>query len=246
MLTANTTNFPGGVTNAAQYQAFGEAGIPDPSWSQLYHNEFNTFLATDFTTTLVGTGTSALAAESGGVLLATTSAASGDANFYQLPVASFQITADAQLFFKCRLKLDNATLSDVYCGLIAQSATPLAATEGLFFFKAAGAATWVLRSIVAGVTTDTPLPAASVVAANVYQELSFYKDKQGNVACFFNSTTGPAVPSSTSVKGYCAVKTTASALSSAILTPSFGIRNSTAVARTMRVDYLTVSNELVK
>lgn len=246
MLTANSTNFPGGVTNAAQYQAMGQAGTPDPSWSQLYHNEFNTFVATDFTTTLVGTGTSALVAESGGVLLATTTAGAADANYYQLPVAGFKLEAGSQCFFKCRIKLDNATLSDVYCGLIAVSATPLAATEGLFLYKAAGAATWVLRSIVGGVTTDTPLGSANVVAANVWQELSFYVDKQQNVAVYFNPTTGPSVPTSLQVKGYVAVYKPTAALSTAMLTPSFGIRNSSAVARTMRVDYLTVSNELLK
>lgn len=245
MLTASSTNFPNGVTNAAQYQAMGESGTPDPSWSQLYHNEFNTYLATDFTITLAGTGTTALAAESGGVLLATTSAGATDANIYQLPVAGFQITPGSQLFFKCRLKLDNATLSDVYCGLIETTATPFAAANGLFLLKSAGAATWKLRSIVGGVTTDTNLPASSVVAANVWQELSFYYDGQGNVAVYFNPTTGPAVPNSTQPKGYVLRYSPSGGFTSTILAPSFGIRNSSAVARTMRVDYLTVSNELV-
>lgn len=246
MLTAITTNFPGGVTNAAQYQAFGEAGIPDPSWSQLYHNEFNTFIATDLTATIAGSGTTALAAESGGVLLSTTSAGATDANVYQLPVAGFKLEAGSQCFFKCRIKLDSATLSDVFCGLIQTTGSPLASTEALYFFKAAGAATWVLRSVVGGVVTDTPLGAANVVAANVWQELSFYIDKQQNVAVYFNPTTGPAVPASTQVKGYCAVYKPTAPLTVAQLAPSFGQRNSTAVARTMRVDYLTVSNELLK
>lgn len=244
MLTASSTNFPFGVTNAASYQAMSESGIPDPAWSQLYHNEFNTFIATDLTTTLVGTGTTALAAESGGVLLATTTAGAADANYYQLPVAGFQITPGSQLFFKCRLKLNSATLSDVYCGLIAASATPLAATEGLFFFKAAGAATWVLRSIVGGVTTDTALPTSAVVAADTWQELSFYYDGQGNVAMYFNPTTGPSVPTSLQSKGWIARYSPSGGFSTAMLAPSFGMRNSTAVARTMRIDYLTVSNEL--
>lgn len=243
-LSSQTTNFPGGVSNAAPYQAMAEAATPDPSWSQMYHNEFNTYIATDLTTTLVGTGTTALVAESGGVLLSTTSAAAPDANYHQLPVAGFQITPGSQLFFKCRIKIDSL-LSDVYAGLIETSATPLAAANGLFFVKAAGAGTWVLRSIVGGVTTNTALPAALLAVVNTWCEVSFYYDGQGNVAAFFNPTTGPSKPAANAPKGYVVTFSPAAGFTTAVLAPSFGHRNSTAVARTMRVDYLTASNELV-
>lgn len=243
MFTSPTTNFPGGLTNAAPYQAMAQARTPDPSWSQLYHNEFNTYIATDLTTTLVGAGTTALAAESGGVLLSTTSAGAADANYHQLPVAGFVITAQSQLFFKCRIKLDSL-LSTVYAGLIETSATPLAPQNGLFFVKAAGVGTWVLRSIVAGVTVDTALPAALLSVVNTWAEVSFYYDGQGNVAAFFNPTTGPSEPASTAPVGYVAKYSPAAGFTSAVLAPSFGHRNATAVARTMRVDYITASNEL--
>jgi len=243
MFTSSTTNFPGGFTNAAPYQAMAQARTPDPSWSQLYHNEFNTFVVADLTTTLVGTGTSALAAESGGVLLATTTAGAADANYYQLPVAGFQISTGSQCFFKYRGKLDSL-LSDFYCGLIATSATPLAATEGLFFVKAAGAGTVVLRSIVGGVTVNTALPAAALIAVDTWFELSFYYDDTGNVAAFFTPTTGPTKPAANGTRGMVARYSPAAGFSTAILNPSFGFRNSTAVARTLRTDYLTVSNEL--
>lgn len=242
MFASTTTNFPGGVTNAATYQAMGEACTPDPSWSQMYHNEFNTFIATDLTTTLVGTGTTALVAESGGVLLCTTTAGATDANYYQLPTAGFAITAGSQLFFKCRMKLSEVTNCAVHAGLIQASATPQAANDGLYFFKASGAATWVLRSSVGGVNTDTPLPTSLLAVAATWLEVSFYYDGS-NVAAFFTPTTGPTVPSSTALVGYCA-KVAAPTLTAVILAPSFGILNASAVARTMRVDYMTVSNEL--
>lgn len=242
MFASTTTNFPGGVTNAAYYQAMGEACTPDPSWSQLYHNEFNTFIATDLTETLVGTGTSALAAESGGVLLVTTTAGIADANYYQLPVASYVITPGSQLFFKCRIKLSEVTNCKVHAGLIITSATPQAAAEGLYFFKNSGAATWVLRSTVGGVSVNTVIPTSLVSVAATWLELSFYYDG-ANVAAYFNPSTGPSVPSSTSPKGMVA-QIAAPSLTTSVLAPSFGILNTTAVARTMRVDYLTVSNEL--
>jgi hypothetical protein len=246
MFTSPNTNFPGGVTNAAPYQAMAKAGTPDPSWSQLYHNEFNTYIATDLTTTLVGAGTTALVAESGGVLLSTTAAGIADANYHQLPVAGFAITPGSQLFFKARLKMDSATLSTVFAGLIIQSATPLAAADGLYFLKATGAATWVLRSSVGGVNVDTVIPVGLVAVANTWIEVAFYYDGQGNVAAYINPTTGPSVPAANAPKGFVAKYSPAAGFTTAILTPSFGHLNSTAVARTLRCDYLTVSNELVK
>ncbi len=246
MFASKSTNFPGGVTNAASYQAMAESGIPDPSWSQLYHNEFNTFIATDLTATLVGTGTSALVAESGGILLATTTAGIADANYYQVPVAGFVLTPGSACFFKARLKLSEVTNCAVYAGLIMTSATPLTANDGLFFLKASGAATWVLRSIIGGVAVDTPLPAANVAVAATFLEVSFYYDVGGSIAAFFTPTTGLTVPSATQPKGYVATYTPAAAtgVTTAVLAPSFGILNTTAVARTLRCDYITVSNEL--
>jgi len=245
-LTSATSNFPNGVTNAAPWQAMAEAIIPDPSYSQLYHNEFNVYQATDFTTTLVGIGTTALVAESGGVLLDTTTAGAADAIYHQLPTACFVITPGSAMYFKCRFKVDNATLPNIYAGLIAASATPLAATDGIWFLKAAASANVILRHRIGGVTTDVALPTILTVNATAWFELSFYYDGKQSIAAFFNPSTGAVprpTPSSTANPGYCAVMTL-SAFTTAILSPSFGILNSTAVARTVRWDYITASNEL--
>lgn len=245
MFNSQTSNWQNGMTNAGPGQAMATSGIPDPTWAHVFHDEFNTLSATAITTTTVGTGTTALVAESGGVLLDTTSAAAGDALYHQVPVAGFQITAGAQLFFKCRLKLDSATLSDVYAGLIETSATPLAPQNGLFFVKPAGAASLLLRHIKAGVVTDTPIPVASQVLANTWVELSFYCDGGGNVAAFVNPTTGLGRPVPGGSRGMVAkLLALAGGWTAAMLSPSFGIRNSTAAARTLRCDYLTVVNEL--
>ena len=246
-LTSATTNFSNGVTNAAPWQAMAESIIPDPSYSQLYHNEFNTFAATDLTTTLVGTGTTALVAESGGVLLATTTAGAADANYYQLPTASFAFTPGSAMYFKARFKVDNATLPNIYAGLIATSATPLAAVDGVWFLKAAASANVILRHRIGGVTTDVALPTVLTVNATGWFELSFYYDGKVSIAAFFSPSTGAVprpVPSSTANPGYCAVMTLPTGFTTAILAPSFGILNSTAVARTVRWDYITASNEL--
>jgi len=244
-LTSATSNFPNGVTNAAPWQAMAESIIPDPSFSQVYHNEFNTYQATDFTTTLVGTGTAALSAEIGGVLLDTTTAGAADAVYHQLPVASFGIVPSSALYFKARFKADS-TLPAIICGLISTSATPISAPDGIWFVKNASSANVILRHRIGGVTTDVALPTSLTVVANTWVELSFYYDGKTSIAAFFNPSTG-AVPrpvsSATANPGYVAISTPA-ALTTAVLNPTFGILNSTAVARTIKWDYITVSCEL--
>lgn len=245
MFSSLTTQFPGGINNCATWQTMSEAGSPDPSFSQLWHDDFNNYNAGNFTLTLVGTGTQALTAAQGphGILLGTTSAGAADANYMQLPVASFQLTPGKHAFFKTELALSDATLCDAYAGLIATSATPLAAADGLFFFKASGAATWVLRTIIGGVTVDYPLPAGCVAANAVFLEVGFHVDQQGNVEAFFNPTTGVNLPAVGGIRGRVASIPNSQALTQVLLAPSFGIRNGAAAIKTMAVDYLTVSVE---
>ena len=238
-----STNMPGGISNAAPWQTMSEAGTPDPSWSQMYHNDFNIYTAADWTVTNTGvTPTNALAAETGGVLLNTTTAGATDATFLQLTTAGFLLAANKHIFFKSRIKQSDATNSDIYTGLIMTSTTPLTANDGLFFFKATGATTWVLRSIIGGVATDLSLGASNVAVNATYQELGFHIDPLGNVEAFFNPTTGsPGIPVAGGVRGR--VASFAPSLTQVLLAPSFGIRNGAAAAKTMSLDYITVSAE---
>ena len=44
MFNSQTTRIPDGVTNAAPWQTFANAGVLDPSWAHVYHNDFDTYL----------------------------------------------------------------------------------------------------------------------------------------------------------------------------------------------------------
>lgn len=239
-----TTQFPSGINNCAPWQTMSESGVPDPSFSQLYHEDFTRYAAGDFTQTLVGAGTAALTAAQGpgGILLLTTTAGAADTVYEQSVAACFQFTQAKHAFFKARLSLSDATLCDAYAGLIATSATPLAANDGLFFFKASGGTTWVLRSIVGGVTTDTPLPANCVAANATFLEVGFHVDATGGVEVFFNPTTGVNTVNPAAGRGRVAYFNSA-AVTQALLAPSFGLRNGAAAAKTLALDYLTVSSE---
>ena len=115
-----STQFPGGVTNAAPHQTMSEAGTPDPSWSQLYHNEFNTFAASDFTLSGAGTQQAYLLTNSGigGVLGLVSGPNNNDnAHLFQ-PVGSFQLTPNKHFFFKARVAVQfNAQQPTVYVGM---------------------------------------------------------------------------------------------------------------------------------
>lgn len=245
--------FPGGVTNNSPFQTLAQAGITDPFFYHVYANDFDSLNSTDFVVTDTGTNTNALTAEDGGVLLTTTSAGGSDASFLQLGAASFQFVpttatvAGKKSFFKTRVKLSDATNSTFYAGLISTSTTPLTANDGLFFLKATGATTFVLRSIVGGVATDLALTGFNFADAT-YIELGWYFDGKSTVYAFVDNLTGyypqsgsGATNVGTSNKG--AVAAFTPTLTTALLNPSFGIQNGAAAAKTMSMDFILAARE---
>lgn len=243
-----STQLPGGFTNAAVHQTMSEAGTPDPSWSQLYHNDFNNFVAADFTQSGTGAATYALLsnAGAGGVLgLTTTTTLNDSANIFQ-PVGSYVLTTGKHHFFKAQLKMaTGSSAAQIYAGLAINGTTAVGANDGLFFFKAAGGSTFVLRSIVGGVTTDIALPAACTIADATWVELGFHIDPAGNIEVFFNPTTGNNQPASGTGKGRVASALVVNgfAVTTAQMAICAGIVNGTAAARTLAIDFLTMSSE---
>ena len=241
---SKTTNLPHGVTNASQASGvMGMAGTPDPSFSHLYHNDFDVYAAGDWTTTVVGTGTTALQDGDGGQLLLTNTTGGTDSISMQLKKAGFKLNAGKACFFKFRGQLSDATNTKLAVGLVATSTTPLTANDGLFIYKASGAKTFVLRSVIGGVTTDTAFPAACAAADATMFEVGFAVDTLGNVAAFFNAKTGTAIINSTvQSQGRCAAAYGLS-LTTALLNLTILHTNANAAANTLAVDYITCSNE---
>jgi hypothetical protein len=241
-----TTRMPQGVTNAAPWQTMGQAGVPDPTWNHTFTDDFDKFLATDYTTTLVGAGTNALAVgyQGGGLASFTAAAGIADAVFNQLAQAGFQAAPLKDTFFKWSGQLSEVVNCVMYAGLIIKSTTPLAAADGIYFLKATGQAAFVLRTSIGGVNTDLPLPASAVAVAATDFELGFHVDPAGNIEVFFNPSTGNARPAGGSVPvalGRLASATNPALITQTFLSPSFGLLNSTAVARTLTTDYVVAS-----
>ena len=243
-----TTNMPNGLTNADKTQTMGNAGIPDPSWAHVYHNDFDTYAAGDWTATVTGSGTQALTPADGGQLLLTTTTGAADAVYMQLKAAGFALAANKDTFFKF-----SGTLSDVvndvfYCGLMNTTTTPNSPTDGVYIVKATGVATLSIVSVVSSVSTTVAFPSNLVLANATAFEVGFHVDYLGNVEAFFNPGTGaqfgqlsPVSSSAGAQAGRGRVALIAApTLTTAVLNPSFGILNSSGVARTLAADYVTV------
>jgi hypothetical protein len=238
-----TTRSPNGLTNAAPWQALGNFGAPDPTWAQLYANDFITYIAADWTITLVGTTpTNALTAADGGALLTTTSTGATDSSFLQLTTASFKLTSGKRTFFKFAGALSDATASTFIAGLQNIDSTPLDATDGIWFLKTAAQTGFVLKSVVGGVITSVALPAPCAAVNGVQFELGFEVDPQGNIFAFFNPSTGANPIASGQFRGPVA-SIMAPSLTTALLTPSFGLQNGAAAAKTLTTDYIVAVRE---
>lgn len=248
-----TTRMPNGVTNAAPWQTMGAAGTPDPTWSVMYANDFMTFAAGDWTITKVGTGTTALTNFDGGALLLTNTTGAADAIYMQLATAGFKITPGKALFFKFQAQLSAVNLDVFFCGLAQAGASTIASiTDGIYIAKATGQAGLTLNSVVGSVTTTVNFPAVEVLTAATTFEVGFMVDYLGNVAAFFNPTTGSnpisaANAANGQARGRVATlangASTTPALTTALLAPIFGLLNSSGVANTMTVDFVAASRE---
>jgi hypothetical protein len=203
----------------------------DPSKFHNYFNDFDTYLASDWTVTETGTATQALTAGDGGLLLITNSAADNDASFSQLTVASFLMETGKRAFFKCRFKVSDATQSDVQVGLIVTDTTPLDATDGIYFYKADGVATvdvFVRKDATAG---STSAAAVGTLANDTYISLGWYYDGKAAVWAYVNDVKVATLNAS------------ATYLPDAALAVSFGVQNGEAVAKTMTLDYIFAAKE---
>lgn len=247
-----TTTMANGVTNAAAYQTMAQAGIPDPAWAHVYHNDFDTYLASDWTVSKVGTGAVGLVAGDGGRLSVATTAGATDSTFNQLTFAGFKAVFGKDIFFRFIGQLSEVTNDVFYCGLISTTATPLTLGDGIYISKPTAAAALQLNCVVGGVATVIPFPAACVLTAAVDFELGIHVDYLGNVEAFWNPTTGadwqqldPLSNAAGAMVSRGRVAAVANAnitngLTQVLLNPSFGLLNSSAVARTLLVDCVTV------
>lgn len=191
MPSPTPARFTGGVTQEPRWSPLADYGLPNHLW---YHEDLDDFannvaLTSTYTVTVSAGCTVANTAGDGGLITYSIDGdAAGDFASIQRIVASFSFTAGKKAFYTCRLQASDVTNGVIIAGLIQTTATPLTVTDGLFFFKATGATTLVLRHAVGGVFTDIAIPAlANPIANNTNIDLGWYVDRQQNIYAFVGS-----------------------------------------------------------
>ena len=228
----NPTRFPGGLTNANSGDAFANMGQLDPTKFYTEFDDFCEYLASDWTITTTGLGTSALTfTEPNGALLITNGAAAPDASWYQ-GGGAVAIAAGKQAFFAIRFKINDVLASVFQAGLILTDTTPLDATDGIFFQKANGSA--AVSATVAQAAAGANLTVNSGITTLVndtYAVLAFHWNGKDEVAFYKNN-----VKIST-------IAVTSANIPDALLRLSFGLQNGEAIAKNMTVDYVFAAVE---
>jgi len=234
------SRFFNGVTTAKREWPLGNYGRPDPTIWHTYFNDFDHYVAGDWTITRVGTTpTEALTDVDGGGLLLTLSAADNDSDYLQKKGESFLPTSGKKLIFVARFKVSDATQSDLVMGLQITDTTPMAAggdgvTDGIFFQKDDGDANidfYVQKDATTGQSTNT---AITTIASNTFVELAFYFDGARYVTAYKDKVPVAVVDLTTTLTTY---------LPDTELTISFGVQNGEAVAKTMTIDYIFCAQE---
>lgn len=201
----------------------------DPVGFHRYREDFDKYVAGDWTITTIETGagdaTEALADEAGGVLLITNDAADLDRDEFQKKGESFKLASGKALWYETRFKISDATLTDVVVGLCITDITVVAGvTDGVYFTKADGSTAYAFKTTKNSTTTTTS--SVATAAANTYIRLGFYFDGDSTVYGYAN--------------GALVATHTANICDDEELTVTFAIRNGEAAAKTMSVDLIDV------
>ena len=223
-----STRFPNGLTTVTKNAPMGDFILPDPTTAYTYLEDFNYYLAADWTVTEVGVATQALADGDGGLLLITNAAADDDSSFQQKVGETVLFETGKKAWFDCRFQVSDATQSDVVIGLQITDTSPLDVTDGVFFIKADGAATIDLLVEKDNTATTTSAVATLVDATNI--RLSYFYNGVDSIKIFADGV-------------HVATSVTTNLPDDEALTVSFGIQNGEAAAKTMTVDYIFAAKQ---
>ena len=232
-LDNTVTRWPNGVNDTADNAILANFRGLNPLRYQLYFDDFNFFIPTQWTVTETQAGATQgiQTATSGGWLALVNSAADDDLNQIQQPATTFLFDSTKDMFIQTTLSLSDATQSDAIIGLYVLDTTPIASlpANGIFFLKTDGAATLDFHLRASGTSTTlssvaTLSDATNVRVSAIYQALAqtwtIYVN--GSYAASTSTlTNAPAVP----------------------LSIGIAVQNGDAAAKTLLSDYIFVAKE---
>jgi len=232
-----TSRFINGVTNNTKENILGQLKDTDPTLLHTYFNDFDTYVAGEWTITTTeagaGNATEALTNADGGVLLITNDDADNDADFFNKVGESFLMQSGKKAFFKSRFKVSDATQSDFIMGLQITDTTPLDVTDGILLQRNDGDTN--LDVYVEKNNTASSAAAIATIADDTYITVGFYYNRED--AVYYYAGTDSKNPT---LLGKLA---TTNLPDDEELTISFGIQNGEAAAKTMSIDYIFVAKE---
>lgn len=199
---ASPTRFPAGVSTQAIGSTLGQFPLPDPTDISVDFEDFNQYVAADWTVTNTTTHqTIGLVAGNGGIISTVGGASSvtNDIGAVQTNPLNFNIATNTTVatapptqvaWFYTAFKATTAANDQLQVG-VASSIATLAPTDGIYFNKAAGSAsiTFVVRKGSASLAASAYSTGSTTVAtlANAtYIKLGWYYDGKGNIDVFVN------------------------------------------------------------
>lgn len=181
----SVTRLPKGLSTAAKGSALWDYVRPDPTKVHEYFNDFDQYVAGDWTVTETQAGAAqALADADGGVIALTNSAADNDINQIQKVGESFRLAVGKEAWLKIRAKVSDATNTDVNIGLIITDTSIVAGvTDGWYFTKAEDSTSLVFKQLLNSTASSVT---AGTVADDTYFTCGAYYDGVSTTKVYFN------------------------------------------------------------
>lgn len=241
MFDNTVTRHEYGINNERDTSLFSDLPIPSRSKYHEYLEDFDYFVAANYTVTKTnGSATTALANGDGGLLLVTNTTASADIVAIQKVGASFQLASGLRTWGKFIISVDSL-LANFIVGLTNATTTPFTAgqlTDGVWLSNTGSALTLSVGNAgtVQTLAVTPTLVAASFLTFSFYWDGEIYSVPTGRVVC---DVTGAGV--SANFRGD--ILPAASFPAAVNLTPTWALQNSTAAGRTMTADQAYIIKE---
>ena len=181
--------YPAGVSTAVKTSALANYPAPDPFKVFTYANDFDNYVAGDWTVTAVGASTAAITDAANGRLLLTTAGTENDGVQLQKVGEAFLPVAGKKMWFKVKFQVSAETQSDFLFGIAVTDTAAIAAsgdgvTDGIFFQKDDGAATVDLYCQNDTTTGQTTVASVATMVAATDIELAFEYDGLSSIKYF--------------------------------------------------------------
>lgn len=236
-----------GSNNTRDTETFSDQPVEDRTKVHEYNNDFDEWNTANYTISNSGAGTTFTAiAGDGGIIQAVTNAAGNSFYSVQNVRADYTLALGLRLWMDWLISTDNA-LSNLLAGLINITAAPFTAaniTDGIYLLSAGTTALSVVVA-VGGVKTTVANAAVlnpglgNYVTFKIYWDGGIYQAAPNGRIVWELSGPGVVTPA----RGEIAAPVNFPGATA--LSPTWGIQNSTAVARTMNVDLYSVIKDRV-